>query len=160
MSLKYQTHKSLALFADAAVATRYTFVKPGSIANHCVPCASIADEPIGIVTDDNVITNQITGVATSSQTDVPLNVELLGGSIGTRWALAGNVINNQDDIVMGIATIAGVGTSLPVAMSLQTIGASVPAKTYWKVGTAAADVAAGTGDGIEFQPCLPVQVTL
>jgi hypothetical protein len=144
----YQTHESLALFADSAITARYLFVKRGSDAQHCALCAAITDEPVGVAEDDNVQTD-LAGNATADLT-VPVRVRLLGGNKGTLWALAGNAIANGDDIVVMATAKAG---------SLQTIGASNPAKTYWKVGTAV-DTATGSGDGIEFQPCLPVEVSL
>ena len=139
MSLFYQRKQKLSLLPDGKVADKFYLGKVGSDKDHVAVVAALGDKPSVVIEDS-------TERAGVTVTGVALACEPLGQGGHTLWAAASGAVALGDDIYS-----VGDGT---------VIGSTAAANaTYWKVGTAVADTATGSGDGVEFIGCTPVQVT-
>jgi hypothetical protein len=123
------THGSsnITKLTDAAITGRYKVVKFGSDAAHVAIIAAATDVPLGICSDE------------ASGAELPVNVGVFGGSVGTKKVLLGGTVAAGDEL----SSSNGTAIKLPTATG-----------TYYPFGRA---LAAGvSGETIEFQPGLPV----
>ncbi len=128
------TEGILGLRASNPFTTRWLLGKWGADARHVDICGA-GDLPLGVVGDGGV----------SSLAEDPINVHVLGATVGSKRAIASEAIALTDELY---TAANGKVQNLPVG-----------AGTYYKVGrpltTAAAD-----GDLIEFAPCYPVKLVV
>lgn len=118
------THGSgqITKLTDAAITGRYKVVKVGSDSAHIAIVAAATDVPLGICPDE------------ASAAELPVNVQLFGGGVGTKKCLLGGTVAMNDELSSSNGTVI----KLPVASG-----------TYYVIGRA---LAAGvSGDTIEFQ---------
>ncbi|PTY02580.1 hypothetical protein DB346_08510 [Verrucomicrobia bacterium LW23] len=121
-------HGSVTRKTDAALASRYLLVKPGSDADH-VAVTGVSDIPHGIAQDE----------ATAAEEDVAVN--LLGCAKSTQLGVASGTVTVGDLLV---PAASGAVRTLPAS-----------AGTYYIIGRALATVA--TTELVEFDPYPPTQ---
>jgi len=142
MSLYPEWNKK-SFLPDAAISGKYLLGKAGSDKDHIAVVAAAGDEPLCVVCDST----ERNGV---TYTDIPLKCEPLTGNNKLLWAQAATAIANG-------ATIVSYGDGRIADLDQMDNG------TYWQVGIAYGDTAAGgainSADGVHFMPQVPVQVT-
>lgn len=123
------THGSgnITKLTDAAITGRYKVVKKGSDDGHIAIVAAATDVPLGICSDE------------ASAAELPVNVGVFGGSVGTKKVLLGGTVAVNDEL----SSSNGTAIKLPTASG-----------TYYPFGRA---LQAGvSGDTVEFAPVSPV----
>lgn len=126
------THKdALSKLTDAAIATRFLFVKFGTDADH-IAINGASDKPLGLCTDE------------AAAAEERVSVALLGGT-QTRLCVVSEAIALTDE--------------LWTAANGKVQNATATAGTYYKVGRPL-QIGSADGDVIEFQPCFPVAIVV
>ncbi len=114
---------------DAAITTRFLFMKRGSDDDHVAVCTADTDNPIGICTDE------------SAAAEDPVNIATLGCAPTTRKVTLGGTV--------------AVGDFLQVDSNSKAKKLSTSTGTYYIVGRAL--MAGVSGDIIEMDPIPSVQ---